>query len=263
MSDAVIPPYPPSLTVQSWDKVKGLLARVFGAKTGVTELLAAAKKSFDDMPWEAATSLGQLAEYKRQGPEAIKQFQKNYNGTYQPKFRKLQTTYATLCSDLAEKAKAFEEDPKLVKFAPVLKKMSEDANRFTYAVSWPTVSDGMQKEILIIEKDFAERAKLAQERLKSVGPALEKVIKKLGEFKKAPPTPRDYASLFAQYHRLPGTYIGVASKDLPEIKPVFKDFLKYAAENWTQEPAAKTDMAKLVKADLEMLHKAKELAAEF
>lgn len=259
VSDSSKPPYPPSLTVKSWEKCKGIIARISGAKTGVTEMLKKAEKQFNDAPWEKATAISQLAEEQRKGPEAIKLFHRNLSNTYQPKFRELQQVYADLTIDLAQKAKTLESDPKLVKFAPVLKKMSEDANKFTFAVSWGTVSDRVQKEILKIQEMFAERAKKARSHIEKIGPAIDKVINKLNEFKNNPPTPNAYEKLFSAYHRLPGTFIGVASKDIPEVGTTFKEYMTYASNNWTKEPAPKTDMAKMVKKDIEVLENAKKL----
>ena len=256
MSDAFIPPYPPSLTVKFWDKAKGLSS----VKTGVTELLQACESQFKKAPWEV-TSVSQLAAIKLRGPEALANFKSEYHRTNQPIFRKLQSDFANLSIDLAKKGKEFGVDPKRSKYAPILQKMSVDADKFTYAVAWGTVSDRVQKDILEIEKSFEERAKKSRGYINQIDSATEKVIKKLQEYKK-PPTPKEYQALFSQYHRLPGTFIGVASKDIPELRLLFKEFLEYASKHWTTEPPQNTDMDKMVKTDIKMLKQAKEIASK-
>lgn len=262
MTKIAIPPYPVSLTVQSWDKAKGLIARISGVKTGVTELLQAAQKQFKDAPWSEATNDEVVAEISRGGLQPLQEWHKDYAARLHPKFRALQTTYANLSSTLAEKAQAFEKDEKLAKFAPVLKKMSEDANKFTYAVSWPTVSDGVNKAVLNRTQQLQERKKKAGEYVSQMEGALDKVIKKLDEFDKKPPTPAQYEKLFSAYHRLPGTFIGVVGKDYPHVGVMFKDYMSYASKHFTKEPDEKTDMKKQVAKDREQFETAKKLVKQ-
>ncbi len=261
-SGVVRPPYPPSLTVKSWEKAKGLIARISGVKTGITELLVKAEKEFHNAPWDEALSTKPLAKVKSQGLEALKKWHVENNIKYSPVFRKLQATYADLSHELNQKARNFESDPKLAKFAPVLKKMADDANKFTYAVAWGTVSSTLGKEVVLGEKALEERAKKANERIKLIIPTLEKIENKFAEYKKGPPTTKEYAGLFAQYQRMPGTYIATVAKDLPELKEVFGRFLAYADKHWRVEPPAKTDMKKRVAEDLVEVEKCKKLVEQ-
>jgi len=256
-----IPPYPESLKVKTWEKAKGIAAWMSSRNTGVTALLEKAEKAFKSAPWEA-TADEPLAEQYRRGPEALEEFLRQHHQKYQPAFRQLQASFADLSSDLKSKAKELEKDEKVAKFAALVAKMAEDANKFTYAVAWGSVSDQLQKEAIRLRANFAERKKKIHEHLSKVEPAIEKVIHKLESFKDAPPTTKAYKDLFPQYHRLPGTYISVAAKDAPELKVTFKDFLQYGSDNWTNEPSAKTDMKKLIEADLKVLKKAKEQVAK-
>ena len=46
MAAVTPPPYPQGLTVAFWNKAKGVIARISGVKTGITEELQKAEKAY-------------------------------------------------------------------------------------------------------------------------------------------------------------------------------------------------------------------------
>jgi hypothetical protein len=144
MPVAALPPYPKSLTTASWDKAKGLIARISKVKTDVTEELQAAERAFKAAPF-GELNVSPLVLNKSLDLKGLKQVQDDYLRKYQPRFRALELVFYDLSQTFKKKAAEFEADPKLKQLAPALKTMSADANKFTYAVAWGTVSSPNQK----------------------------------------------------------------------------------------------------------------------
>ncbi len=244
------PTYPSALTVKSWDKAKGVLARISKVETGVTALLKEAQTEFDKAPFDDMVDYTKLVPIQRQGIEALKTYQKEFLSKYHPKFKVLENHFRSLSSKLEEKATAFEKEPKLAQFAKVIKLMATEANKFSYAVAWGTVSDAMQKkisqEILKFENDLGNEAKHLEDALD----ACKKCVKKLQSFKAAP-SPAEYEKLFSGTHRTPGTFISTAGKANPAIQKKFASYMKYASENFLKAPPSNTNMDKQIQKDIE------------
>lgn len=244
------PTYPSALTVKSWDKAKGVLARITKVETGVTALLKAAETAFNNAPFKDMEDSSALNMAKRGGIDTLKAYQKEWLATYHPPFKALETHFRNLSTELGKKATAFESQPKLAQFAKVISLMASEANKFSYAVAWGTVSETMQKEITASINSLDEARGNEAENLENALEECKKCVKKLQGFKTTP-TPKEYVKLFSGTHRMPGTYLSTAGKANPQIQKIFAPFMKYASDNFTKEPPANTNMEKQVQADIE------------
>ena len=159
MPKVTAPTLPASLTVSYWDKAKGILARITKVKTGVTEELKAAKAALDKAPFGELNIFPQL-DGKNIDAAGLRKIQDDYLRKYHPQFKALESVFWDLGQFLNKKAKEFEADDKTKKFAPALMVMGSDANKFSYAVAWGTVSSENQQYLQTAINDRTKAEKL-------------------------------------------------------------------------------------------------------
>lgn len=179
------PPYPSALTVAAWNKAKGILARIKQIETGITKELQAAAKQFNDAPWKALDVTVIVAEEnKRKMPagltvQDLETIQRDYLQTYQPTFKQLQGRFAELHTFLKDKAVSLAQDDATKGFAKAVELMAEEANKFTYAVAWGTVSSDNQKWLTLMlenkKKEVAIRAKAKEDLVSMIDKAITEV----------------------------------------------------------------------------------------
>jgi hypothetical protein len=254
------PPYPKSLTVDSWNKAKGLIARILQIKTGITEELKKADKLFNAAPF-ADVNIAPLLQ-KKLDLAALKKAQDDYLRKYHPIFKKLEGDFHDLSSFLTKKAQEFEKNDTLKKFAPVVKIMASDANKFTYAVAWGTVSSEnqayLQKAINDAEKAEKQWAEAAQG-LKNM---IDKACKAVDKYKSKTPSLNEYKKLWQEELRGIGAQIAMASRADPTIKDKFVGPSKKAAKQWAQTalPTKEEEVAEQIKKDLLLLREFKKIS---
>ena len=261
------PPYPQSLTVGYWNKAKGLIARISKVKTGITEELQKADKAFKNAPFKEVDVDAQikdvLAKSKGQQKKALEQFQDEYLRKYQPIFRGLQTVYSDLAMTLTQKVAEFEKDEKLQKFAPAVKVMADAADKFTYAVSWGTVSDSNTKELTLKIAYAGESDKVYGNALQKIKDIIATATSDLNGYKTKPPTASKYHSPFwNQVLRNIGVYINTAEKVTPGVKAKFAAPMKAAGERWIESKMPKKDeeVPDLIKQDILLVAKFKAIS---
>ena len=263
MPKVTVPTLPNSLTVSSWDKARGIIAKLTTKKTGVSEQLRTAKAALDAAPFgELNTS--PLVLNKTFDVAGIKQVQDDYLRKYHPQFKALELAFGDLSRWLAAKAKEFEGDDKLKKFAPVLKLMSTDAHKFTFAVAWGTVSEENQRYLQDrIDSRVAEEKQRAQ--------ALPNMKKSIDNAKKAVEAAKKDAKLtlstyerplWAQSLRGIGAQIALAGRADPTIPPQFAGPMDVAKKLWADgnKPAKLTDLPARLKKDLDLVEDFKTIA---
>jgi hypothetical protein len=241
MPVATPPPYPKSLTTASWDKAKGLIARISKVKTGVTEELQKAEKAFKAAPF-AELNVSPLVLNKSLDLKGLKQVQDDYLRKYQPKFKALELVFYDLSQTFKKKAAEFEADPKLKQFAPALKTMSADANKFTYAVAWGTVSTPNQKYLqdMITSQEKSEKqwASAKADLKKLIDKAASEVTKAIS----AKLSAKDYVARFwSENLRGIGAQIAMASRSDPGVKVAFDAPFRQAAKLWAQNSLPSKD----------------------
>ena len=193
----------------------------------------------------------------------LKEFQDQYLRNYQPIFKNLSATFYSLSEFLKEKSSEFENDEKLKKFAPAVTVMAEEANKFSYAVAWGTVSDKNTKELTQRIKNAEESDKIYSNALAKIKPTIDKSHELLKGYKTKPPTAKAYATPFWNtYLRNIGVYIATAETRKPGLKAKFAVPLKTAAMQWAQKslPQEDEDVPEQIKKDVVLVTKFKAIS---
>jgi hypothetical protein len=258
------PPYPTSLKVSSWNKAKGLIARISGVKTGVTEELEKAAELFKKAPFDEVNITPNLNKFLEQAPtsDKLKVFQHAYLEKYHPKFKALESGFLDLHLWLVDKAKEFEKDEKLAKFAPVVKLMAEDANKFRYAVAWGTVSDENQKDLQKSINDMAEVEKMKANAIPKLKKMISDASTEVNKYKTKSISKDDYGLLWKEQLRGIGAQIKSAAKIDPSITEKFAVPMKTAVTQWAQGnlPKKDEDTKGQIKEDIELVKKFKDIS---
>lgn len=255
------PPYPKSLTTASWDKSKGIIARISQIKTGVTEQLQTASRAYAAAPFGELNASKLLLE-KEFDLKGLKQLQDDWLRKFHPQFKKLEGVFYDLSMTLKQKAGDFEKDDKLKKFSPILKLMADDANKFTYAVAWGTVSETNQRVLqdaidnrIKVEKMWADAAK----RLKTL---IDTASSEANKYKSKPPTVKEYRDFWSENLRGIGAQIAMAAKSDPGIVARYSAPMAIARKQWADSalPTKDDKVAEQIKADIELLKKFKTIS---
>jgi hypothetical protein len=256
------PPYPKSLTTASWDKAKGVIARISKVKTGVTELLKAAEAEYKKAPFADVNIAPTLLNTPNASSADLKKIQDDYLRKYQPQFKKLEGVFYDLSQDLKKKASQFEADEKLKKFAPALTLMANDANKFTYAVAWGTVSSDNQKYLQNSINERVKAEKMWADAAKNLKTMIDKASKAVDKYKSKPPTADEYNAMWKEELRGIGAQIAMASKNDPTVKAKFDAPFKVAAKQWAQSalPSKNEQTAAQIKKDIELLKQFKAIS---
>lgn len=255
------PPYPKLLTVDGWNKTKGLIARIKKVKTGVSEELTKVKAKFDAIKWDDLIINKMIPENERLTAKRCEEVLRAYLEKYHPIFKKLEEEYFTLSGFLKKKADDFEKDKDMKQFSKGLREMSEAANKFRYAVAWGTISSENQKWMeerkalaLVADKQKAESVS----RLKEI---IYGALKAANEAKSQKLTASTYERPYwSQNLRGIGAQIKLAAPHLPPN--VAKQLLivnKEVANLWNQNgmPSTEEIPARLL-VDIEKLTKFKQ-----
>lgn len=265
MPDIAQPDFPKSLTTSSWDKAKGLIARISGVKTGVTEELESVAKAYKASAsafknLNVFTACSDIA--KRDGTLAdYKKLQDDYLRKLQPEFKKLEGAFYDLSETLKKKAREFENDEKLKKFAPVLTLMANDANKFTYAVAWGTVSSSNQRYLQDLIDNRTKADKQWAEAAGNVKKLIETAYKGLNSYKNKPPKLSEYDVFLRGDLRGIGAQIAMAAKGDPSFKEKYAAPLKIAATLWAQKSMPKEgEIAARILEDFDLVKKFKAIA---
>ncbi len=263
MPKVVIPTLPSSLTVAAWDKAHGIIAKLTSKKTGVSEQLRTAKAALDAAPFNELNT-APLVLNKTFDLPGLKKVQDDYLRKYHPQFKALELVFGDLSRWLAAKAKEFETDDKLKKFAPVLKLMSADAHKFTFAVAWGTVSDDNQRYL-----QGVINSKAAEEKLRAQ--ALPNMKKSINDAKKAVEAAKKDAKLDLSSYERPlwsqslrgiGAQIALAGRADPTIPAQFAVPMGVAKKLWADgnKPAKVSDLPARLKKDLDLVEDFKAIA---
>ena len=145
-----------------------------------------------------------------------------------------------------------------------LKLMSTDANKFTYAVAWGTVSAENQRYLQDrIDSKVAEVKQRAQ--------ALPNMKKSIDNAKKAVEAAKKDAKLNLSTYERPlwsqslrgiGAQIALAGRSDPAIPPLFAVPMGVAKKLWADgnKPAKETDLPARLKKDLDLVEDFKAIA---
>jgi hypothetical protein len=255
------PPYPKSLTTASWDKAKGVIARISKVKTGVTEELQTAAKAFAAAPF-ATLNVSPLVLNKTFDAKGLKQLQDDYLRKYQPEFKKLEAVFYELSQTLKKKAGDFDKDDKLKKFSPVLTLMANDANKFTYAVAWGTVSTPNQRYLQEMIDAQVKTEKMWAEAGKKLKTMIDTASSKANGFKSKTPKVADYSTFWKEELRGIGAQIAMAAKSDPTILTRYAVPMGIAKKQWADSSLPKKDdeVAEQVKKDIDLLKKYKTIS---
>jgi hypothetical protein len=260
MPDVKIPKYPEALTVKSWNKAKGVLARIRKIETGITLELEKAYKQYQEAPWAKVDLSSALMEEERKGRVSaakMKEMFRDYLTSYQPQFKSLEACFSELSTFLANKAKTLAEDEATARFAEVVNVMPAEANKFTYAVAWGTVSSENQKW-------FGERLKSRQEReevfvraREGVSKMIEKAQTDLAKMAHGTPTPKDYKIFWKDQLRGIGAQIALVGKEDEEYIKKFALPMSIAKKQWADANIVKVEtkeqIAEALKKDKKLL----------
>ena len=105
MPKVTIPVLPNSLTVSSWDKARGIIAKMTNKKTGVSEQLRTAKAALDAAPFNELNT-SPLVLGKTFDSAGLKQVQDDYLRKYHPQFKALEMAFGDLSRWLTGKARS-------------------------------------------------------------------------------------------------------------------------------------------------------------
>jgi hypothetical protein len=263
MVKVVPPPYPEALTVKFWDKAKGLLARVTKVKTGITEELQAARKVYDDAPWQLVGVNEFLTKHrKKQGamfPDEADALFYEYLQTVQPHFKKLEMRYVDLSNFLKKKAGEFEQDDKTAKFAGPLRAMADAANKFTYAVAWGTVSSPNQAEWVKLKSEAAKVKKQWDDARGGIKDLILKADKAVKTAKGKKTDLKAYNAMWSENLRGIGAQIAMAG-----LREEFAAPMKLVAKEWSQAglPKKEEDVAPQLVRDEKHIEAFKKIANE-
>jgi hypothetical protein len=260
MPKILAPEYPKALTVDGWNKTKGLIARIKKIKTGVSEELTKAKKEFDKVPWGEKLSIGQyVPEGKRLTEQDCKDILRTYLENIHPTFKKLEETFHTLSAFLKKKGNEFASDKDMKQFSKGLLDMAEVANKFTYRIAWGTVSEDNQKWIRERQEAAAKSDKQKKEAVTRLAELINVALKAAQNAKSSK---LDKSSYVAPYWNENLRGIGAQIKlAAPHLDPtVAKQLLvlnKEVANIWSEKGMPKTDedVPKHIDKDIEMLKK--------
>jgi hypothetical protein len=255
------PPYPKSLTTASWDKAKGLIARITKVKTGVTEELQAAAKAYKEAPF-GDLNVSPLVLNKTFDSAGLKKLQDDYLRKYQPQFKKLEGVFYDLSQTLKQKASAFEKDPKLKQFSAVLKLMGDDANKFTYALAWGTVSGPNQRYLQDMIDAQLKTEKMWAEAGKKLKVMIDKASSVANGYSSKPPKVSDYKIFWKEELRGIGAQIAMAGKSDPGLVGRYAVPMGIAKKQWAdaQLPTKDGEVAAQIKKDIELLKKFKTVS---
>ncbi len=266
MAKVVVPKYPDALTVKSWNKAKGLLARITKVKTGITEELTAAHQAYLNAPWAELNATAFATKYDKSGTKTQKSQEallRLYLEKNHPPFKELEKTFYLLSSFLKQKAAEFAKDEKTKTFAKAALLMADAANKFTYAVAFGTVSSAQQAEMTKWIKEAAGIEKLwaqARQKLVVMINAADSAVSKA---KSKTPTAKDYASLWKEELRGIGAQIQMAGKGDPTLIDKFKAPMDIAKKQWMDSalPKKDEDVAAQIKLDVVLVGKFKKIAS--
>ena len=261
MPNVTPPPYPKSLTTASWDKAKGVIARISKVKTGVTEELKAAGKAFDAAPF-AALNVSPLVLNKTFDVKGLKQLQDDWLRKYQPQFKSLESVFYDLSQTLKKKAGDFDKDSSLKKFSPVLTLMANDANKFTYAVAWGTVSSPNQRYLQDMIDGQIKTEKMWAEAGKKLKTTIDVASSKANAYKSKTPDLTAYRKFWTEELRGIGAQIAMAAKNDPNVVARYAAPMTIAKKQWADASLPKKDgeVAEQIKKDIELLKKFKTIS---
>jgi hypothetical protein len=259
---AVKPPeFPKTLTIASWEKAKGVIARITSVKTGVTEKLSDAIKAYKAAPFDDL-NVSPAVLKSTGGLKGLRAVQDDYLRKNHPAFKKLEMVFYDLSETLKKKASDFDKDDKLKKFSPVLRLMAEDANKFTYAVAWGTVSESNQKYLETAINSEIKAEQMWAAAAKKVKAMIDSASSLANSYKSKPPNLAGYTSFWAQQLRGIGAQIQMAGKNEPGFAEKYSVPLSIAKKQWADGslPKKDADVAEQVKADIVLLKKFKDIS---
>jgi hypothetical protein len=242
--------YPKSLTVKDWDKNKGLLAKVFAKPTGISEELKKTKDLFDAVPWQKLSVPESMPQGKAATAEKLEEVKATILKDYAPPLKAAYLAMRALSKFLENKARELGYKGTKVPDATVkhIEKMSDEANKFSYTIALPTISDLVVKdyEAYKIDMEKAKTTRMNGAKV-SIGYLVSTIkIGSSGNIK----TVSDYESYWSEHVRGIGTGMATLIVDYPDLAPL----VKRAAKEWSQDskPKRDEDVPQAVKSTVEL-----------
>lgn len=258
------PAFPKALSKSSWEKAKGMIAIVSGVKTGVTEQLESAAKQYkaSAKAFEKLDVLPLVKELNAANGNAAAhdKLKTQYIKSLRPGFLALEQTFIDLSALLVKKATDFQSNPKLIKFAPVLNLMSNEADKFAKLVAWDEVSrsnlEYLQERINTLEQSERQWA-AARGRVTTL---IDEAVDQLAKWKTKTPTIKVYDPFLRETLRAIGAQIKMAEKGHPGISDKFAAPLNVAKKLWSQGAVPEQDgMADRILKDIKLVGQFKNI----
>jgi hypothetical protein len=207
-----LPEYPEILTQASWDKKKGVFAKLFGKPTGIGEAMKELKTAFDAVKW-AKFELWKLLPTTGATIELLDQLK--HDALSEASKLKTLDTKARDLEKLAQKIAADFKKNKLIPSSATehVGKVEQAAKALDYAISMGTLSDLLEKEYQENKKGIETNLQvLAAGRQRFVG-YVDKVIAGLGKTY----TMDEFNTFWKEDLRGVGTGLPEAVKSIPDL----------------------------------------------
>ena len=250
-----IPQYPDILTNATWQKKKGLIAKMAG-ETGIGDLMKKAVTAYGAIDWrkfkiaEVAAGAG-MGRTQQDIDDACKEALKEA-----PKITALD--HALRDIELAAKnlAREWKNNKKIpAASAKYAEEVSEAAKTLDYAITMGTITDALAKEKAETEESLN---KLKAEFAKLNDKLREYIDKFEGEAKKA--TLAKYTEFWSEYIRGPGTVLPTLIKNHPEIKTEWEIWKQYS--NKLNEPENEDEFKNQIAILIKVAHSLKPKIAD-
>lgn len=258
------PKYPPTLTTQSWDKAKGLMARVARGHTGVSDELKKAAKAFMDAPW---FDLPDPPEEDERSEEELAKLEKE-KARIKVKFDNLQVVFEELSEFLAKSAKTYEKDKLMKQAVEALKTMAENAQDLSGQVAWKVLAEEYEEALAEAE----EEAKAATKDEASAIAVLKKLIDNAATRCKnlARENPAPGVNKYKEFKRLKLRGIKIQVDNVAKFRKTtnydLKDALAEARKSWADSvplPKPTDNIKARLKKDADLLKKFKDKVDKF
>ena len=251
-----IPAYPDDLTNTTWQKKKGILAKIAG-ETGIGDLLKTLAAEYGHVDWQKF-KLSIAA--KGQGAKRTKEDVKDAFEAAKVEGKKLIPLLASV-RDVERKAEKLVVEWKKNKMIPassvkVLTELAEAAKLFSYAISPPTISDELDKE----RKECDESIDKIADEYKKLNNKFRFYIDGFENACKGK-TLNDYPALWKENIRGVGTILPIVAKEHDEFSKewtIWKNFSNSEKKPETEE-AMQKQLTMLIKVAASLKPKAAKL----
>ena len=239
-----IPQYPDALTNASWQKNKGLIAKMAG-ETGIGDLMKKAVTAYGAVDWrkfkiaEVAAGSG-MGRTQQDIDDAVKEALKEG-----PKIKALDKAVRDIEVAAKKLAADWKNNKKIpaasVKYA---QEISDAALAFDFQITMGTISAALMAQ----KKETEDSLKALHAEFDKLNDKLREYIDKFeGEAKKA--TLAKYTEFWSEYIRGPGTVLPTLIKNHPEIKADWEIWKQFSNKLKVPESEEEfqTQIANLVK----------------